>query len=119
MSSSRFSDGVVRQFVVPDMKRISFCLAQAFRFGIAGWFVDRRKMLAEKVNCALAGLQGEAFGDQKWLWSLRCDCITMVQPAESRRGLNLAFMRRADFCRSTCWRVLREPKMRPVRVIIE
>jgi hypothetical protein len=28
--------GVVRQFVVPDMKRISFCLAQALRFGIAG-----------------------------------------------------------------------------------
>jgi hypothetical protein len=27
---------VVRQFVVPDMKRISFCLAQALRFGITG-----------------------------------------------------------------------------------
>jgi len=27
---------VVRQFAVPDMKRISFCLAQALRFGIAG-----------------------------------------------------------------------------------
>ena len=27
---------VVRQFVVPDMKRISFCLEQALRFGIAG-----------------------------------------------------------------------------------
>jgi len=27
---------VVRQFVVPDMKRIFFCLAQALRFGIAG-----------------------------------------------------------------------------------
>jgi hypothetical protein len=25
---------VVRQFVVPDMKRISFCLAQAFRLGL-------------------------------------------------------------------------------------
>jgi hypothetical protein len=31
-----FSWSVVRQFVVPDMKRISFCLAQALRFGIAG-----------------------------------------------------------------------------------
>src|SRR6266853_2883563 len=51
---------------------------------------------------------------RKWLLSLRCDCITMVQPAESRQGLNLAFTRRADFCRPTCWRVLREPKMRPV-----
>jgi hypothetical protein len=27
---------VVRQFAVPNMKRISFCLAQALRFGIAG-----------------------------------------------------------------------------------
>src|ERR1700688_856905 len=43
----------------------------------------------------------------------------MVQPAESRQGLNLAFRRRADFCRPTCWRVLREPKMRPVLVIVE
>jgi hypothetical protein len=25
---------VVRQFVVPDMKRISFCLAQAFSLGL-------------------------------------------------------------------------------------
>jgi CheY-like chemotaxis protein len=29
-------DGVVRQFVVPDMKKISFCLAQALRFGTTG-----------------------------------------------------------------------------------
>jgi hypothetical protein len=29
-------EAVVRQFAVPDMKRISFCLAQALRFGIAG-----------------------------------------------------------------------------------
>ena len=27
---------VVRQFVVPDMKKISFCLAQALRFGTTG-----------------------------------------------------------------------------------
>jgi len=27
---------VVRQFVVPDMKKIFFCLAQALRFGTAG-----------------------------------------------------------------------------------
>src|SRR5205814_8828317 len=42
----------------------------------------------------------------------------MVQPAESRQGLNLACTRTADFCRPTCWRVLREPKMRPVLVIV-
>jgi len=43
----------------------------------------------------------------------------MVQPAESRKGLNLASARRANFCSATCWRVLRESKMRPVLVIIE
>ena len=42
----------------------------------------------------------------------------MVRPAESRQGLNLASTRTADFCRPTCWRVLREPKMRPVLVIV-
>jgi biotin transporter BioY len=31
-----YASAVVCQFVVPDMKRISFCLAQAHRFGIAG-----------------------------------------------------------------------------------
>src|SRR6266581_3909002 len=42
----------------------------------------------------------------------------MVQPAESRQGVNLASTRTADFCGPTCWRVLREPKMRPVLVIV-
>ena len=45
--------------------------------------------------------------------------VTMVQPAESGQGLNLALTRRADFRRPTCWRVLRESKMRPVLVIVE
>jgi hypothetical protein len=40
----------------------------------------------------------------------------MVQPAESRKGLNLVFARRANFCRPTCWRVLRESEMSPVLV---
>src|SRR6266436_7000558 len=56
---------------------------------------------------------------RKWLLSLRCDCITMVQPAESRQGLNPAFTRRADFRRPTCWRVLRESKMSPVLMVVE
>jgi hypothetical protein len=40
----------------------------------------------------------------------------MVEPAESREGLNLAFTRSANFCRPTCWRVLRESKMSSVLV---
>src|SRR3974377_2201000 len=43
----------------------------------------------------------------------------MVQPAEFRKGLNLASTRRTNFCSTTCWRVLRESKMRPVLMVIE
>src|SRR5437588_7835857 len=43
----------------------------------------------------------------------------MVQPAESRKGLNLAFSLRANCCRPTCWRVLGEPEMSPVLMVVE
>ena len=43
----------------------------------------------------------------------------MVQPAESRKGLNLVFTRRANFCCTTCWRVLRQSKMSPVFMVVE
>ena len=43
----------------------------------------------------------------------------MVQPAESRKGLNLAFTRRANCCRATCGRVLRQSKMSPVLMVVE
>ena len=58
------------------------------------------------------------WSSEKWLLSLRCHRITMVQPAESRKGMNLGFSLRANCRRPTCWRVLREPKMRPVLVIV-
>jgi hypothetical protein len=50
---------------VPFIKGISSCLAQAVRFGIAGLFVGRRKMLVEDVNRALAGYSDKAFGRQR------------------------------------------------------
>ena len=53
------------------------------------------------------------------LLSLRRHRIAMVQPAESRKGLNLAFTRRANFCCTTCWRVLRQSKMSPVLMVVE
>jgi hypothetical protein len=56
---------VVRQFAVPGMKRISFCSAQALRFGMAGWFVARRKMLAGNVNGSSSRFQEREFGPQK------------------------------------------------------
>src|SRR6516225_4973274 len=43
----------------------------------------------------------------------------MVQPAESRKGLNLAFTRRVNFCCTTSWRVLRQSKMSPVLMVVE
>src|SRR5215471_11396047 len=43
----------------------------------------------------------------------------MVQPAESRKGLNLAFTRRANFCCTASWRVLRQSKMSTVLMVIE
>ena len=43
----------------------------------------------------------------------------MVQAAESRQRLNLAFSGRADCGWPTCWRVLRESEMRPILVVIE
>src|ERR1700745_2148298 len=70
-------------------------------------------MLAENVS------RKRAWSSEKWILSLRCPHITMVQPAESRKRVNLAFSLKANCCRPTCWRVLRESKMRPVLVIVE
>jgi len=51
--------------------------------------------------------------------SLLCNRITVVQAAESRQGLNLAFSRRANCCWPTCWGVLRETQVRAIIVVIE
>src|SRR5260370_40742871 len=75
------------------------------------------KMLAENLDCAWPGFKKRIWLSEKQLLNLRCHRITMVQAIESRKGLNLPFTRRANFCRPTCWRVLRESEMRPVLVI--
>jgi len=103
----------------PILERDFFLLGASSSVWDCRRFVDRRKMLAGNVNCARPGYKERRLAIRKWLLSLRCDCITMVQPAESRQGLNMAFTRRADFCRPTCWRVLRESKMSPILVIVE
>jgi hypothetical protein len=75
-------------------------------------------MLAENVSCVAGGLQQEEFYLRKKLpWSLRCHRIAVVQPAQPRKGLNLAFTGRANFCCTTCWRVLRQSKMSPVLLV--
>ena len=76
------------------------------------------KELAENVNGAFSGFQEEAFSELLVL-SLRRHDIAMVQPAESRKGLNLPFARRANFCCTTCWRVLRQSEMSPVLMVVE
>jgi len=67
----------------------------------------------------LAGFQKRIWLSEKQLLNLRCRRITMVQTTESRKGLNLASTRRVNFCCTTCWRVLRQSKMRPVLMVIE
>ena len=76
----------------------------------------RENARRERGLC-LAGFQKRIWLSEKQLLNLRCHRITMVQATESRKGLNLPFTRRANFCRPTCWRVLRESEMRPVLVI--
>src|SRR5215468_1837181 len=81
---------------------------------------SREDARRERGLC-LAGFQKRVWLSEKQLLNLRCHRITMVQATESRKGLNLPFTRRANgnFCRPTCWRVLRESKMCPVLVIVE
>src|SRR5580693_3688367 len=76
-------------------------------------------MLAEDMNRPRPGYAQKRLVIRKWLLNLRCHRITMVQATESRKGLNLPFTPRANFCRPTCWRVLRESKMSPVLMIVE
>jgi hypothetical protein len=42
----------------------------------------------------------------------------MVQPTEPWQGRNLAFSATAGRYWPTCWRVLREPEVRPVLVVV-
>src|ERR1700738_1074178 len=49
--------------------------------------------------------------------SLLCNRITVVQAAESRQGLNLAFSPRANCCWPTCGGVLRETQVRSIIVV--
>jgi len=101
---------VVRQIVVHHIKRMDFFLGDGVS-SVWDCMLIRRsaKMLVENVDCAWPGLKKETWLSEKQLLNLRCHCIAMVQPAESRKGLNLPFTGRGngDFCRPTYWGVLR------------
>jgi hypothetical protein len=108
----------VRQIVVHHNKRISFSWRRFFGLGLHADSSIRENARREHGLC-LAGFQKRIWLSEKQLLNLRCHRITMVQATESRKKLNLAFARRANFCRPTCGRALRESEMRPVLVIIE
>ena len=55
---------------------------------------------------------------QRRIADLCCHGVTMVQPAEARKGPNLASNFGSQRDRPTCWRVLREPQMRPVLMVV-
>jgi len=104
---------------VHHIKRISFSFAYVLRFGIT---VNRRPVVDARRICEprlVRVSKKESWSSEPLLLSLRCHHIAMVQPAESRKGLNLAFTRRTNFCCTTCWRVLRQSRMRPVLMVIE
>jgi len=86
---------------------------------MAGGFVGQRKLSQRKRTVLWQGYVKKDLVFRKWLLSLRCHRITMVQPAESRKGLNLAFTRSGTFCSTTSWRVVRQSKMSSVLVIVE
>src|SRR6516225_12042863 len=76
-------------------------------------------MLAKTRTVPRPGCKKRVWSSELLLLSLRCHRIAMVQPAESWKGLNLAFTGRANFCCTTSWRVLRQSKMSPVLMVIE
>ncbi len=102
----------------PTLKGFLSPWRRFFGLGLHADSSIRENARRERGLC-LAGFQKRIWLSEKQLLNLRCHRITMVQPAESRKGLNLPFTRRANFCRPTCWRVLRESKMRPVLMIVE
>jgi len=82
--------------------------------------VHRGRMLAENVELRRWRFTARrVLSSEELPWSLRCHRIAMAQPAQSRKGLNLAFARRANFCCTTCWRALRQSKMSSVLMVVE
>src|SRR6516225_4689506 len=73
----------------------------------------------ECERCLVRVSRGRGWSSELLLLSLRRHGIAMVKPAESRKGLNLAFTGRANFCCTTCWRVLRQSKMSPVLMVVK
>jgi PAS domain S-box-containing protein len=50
--------------------------------------------------------------------SLSCDGVTVVQPAESRAGVDCALSRTSDRYGSTGWRILRQSEVGPIFMVV-
>ena len=110
---------VVRQIVAPVSK--DFFPLDVSTSVLDGGLIRRPAKNARRKcePCLVRVSRRRVWSSELLLLSLRCHCVTIVQPAERRKGLNLAFTGRANFCCTTCWRVLRQSRMRPVLMVIE
>src|SRR5215469_3167966 len=113
-----FFSVVVRQIVAPASK--GFHSLDVSTPVLDGRLIRRPTKNARRKcePCLVRVSRRRVWSSELLLLSLRCHCVAMVQPAESRKGLNLAFTGRANFCCTTSWRVLRQSQMRPVLMVI-
>jgi hypothetical protein len=72
----RILRAVVRQIVVHHVNRISFSLAEVFRFGIVWLHAD--SSISENVGFAWPGFKKGIWLSEKQVLNLRCHRITMV-----------------------------------------
>ena len=104
---------VVRQNVAHYTKEISFLL------GVSSAVWDCRLIRRSAENGRRECGTGQRRRQNNISGTLLCNRITVVQAAESRQGLNLAFSPRANCCWPTRWGVLRETQVRSIIVVIE
>src|SRR5206468_10082233 len=90
----------------PQYQEVSFAGRKVFGLGLQGDSSvsgSARKECGPDKGCVLVVEHEKEFGPpETQLWSLRCNCITMMQAAESGQRLNLAGIP-ANCCWPTCW----------------
>src|ERR1700730_14174214 len=91
----------------PILRGISSCLGKLFGLGLQAIRRPAKDARRKREPCLGLVTWKGVWSSENGSKSLCCDYVAMVQPAESRQGLNLAVTRRADVRRTTCWRVLR------------
>src|ERR1022692_3540361 len=76
--------------------------------------------LGLRRNLARAMLMGQSKvdSDRQRCRRLSCNCVTMVQSTESREGVDCALGPTSDRYWSAGWRILLQPEMRPIFMVI-